>query len=172
MYQSETVQYAKSCFAEKKGLVELQKLLPFLCQPEISGSYNQRTLTVRSQWWSFSTRNTKIFSLRQWNIPILKSNLTSITSWKWILDYDFVLISSFSVIWSQMKIWLFLSIQDGKGDYHSDLYSAWSIWPIRTAASSLAVKLRLTNLWEIPFHILLKEILSFKLRNVVQGSWN
>lgn len=67
---------------------------------------------------------------------------------------------------------VFLSIQVGKGDYHSDLYSACSIWPTRTAASSLAVTLRLTHLQKILFHILLRETLSFKLCNVIQGSWN
>lgn len=88
-----------------------------------------------------------------------------------IVYYSFVK-TSFSAIWSQMKICFFLSIQVAKGDYHSDLYSAWNIWPIGTAASLLAVKLRLTNLQKMPFHILLRETLPFKLCNVIQSSWN
>jgi len=55
----------------------------------------------------------------------------------------------------------FLPIQLGKGDHDSDLYSL-----------SLAVKLRLTNLQEIPFHIPLRETISFKLCNIIQGIRN
>lgn len=64
------------------------------------------------------------------------------------------------------------SDEKSEGDYDSDLYSAWGIWPIRIAASLLAGKPKLTNLQETSFHILLRKTLFFKLCNVIQGIWN
>lgn len=61
------------------------------------------------------------------------------------------------------------SDEKSEGDYDSD--SAWGIWPIRIAASVLAAKLKLMNLQETSFHILLRKTF-FKLCNVIQSSWN